>query len=190
MRYLLSILLLTSAVSLGDTVWEYPFAELGAVWNFGSAWSDSSTGVSYEGSIWGDGTDAVLSSGLMTIPAGYTEITVEMDSYWHHTGGTMDGGVSMTVQAVTSNGSSTVNIFNDSDSHSSWNWSSFDESSTDEVSGTSSADFLELEFEATQSGYGYIYESNLTWTLSNMTITGHGTGLSRHTWGGIKGSYL
>ncbi|OPL19551.1 MAG: hypothetical protein AVO35_10330 [Candidatus Aegiribacteria sp. MLS_C] len=194
MRKLFILILLGPAVLWGDAVWEYPFTELNAQWNYGSGWTGVAGGLEFEKSMYGKcdpGDDADFQTTVfLDFPAGCDSMTVSMGTGFLHTGYTMDGGVNVSMIIQVDPFTSDVVIFNEYDNHSSPGYVSFNVSDSTDVSGTvtlTSALEGRILFRASMSGYGYMWATDLHWTMWDMTVTGHGvTRLERDTWGSIK----
>ena len=190
MKFAIILFVLICFTAFGDTVWYYPFTELGADWEF-SVWDSTATGLSYTGDIYGGYIDGVTaSSGDLTLPAGVDSFTVEMWSGYDHDGIVMDAGIDTELKATVYTPNAHYTIFWETMSNSGWDRSSFYESDTTFVSETIQPDgdnTISLEFFTEMTGWGWLYEADLYWGLWDVTITGHeDTELSRSTWAGIK----
>lgn len=197
MKTLPILILLAPAAVWGDAVWEYPFTELNAQWDYGYGWTALLEELVFENSMYGKydgGTDIDFETTVsLDFPSGCDSITVAMETGFQHTGYTMDAGVSAAMVIQVDPFTSDVVIYNESDNHSSWDYHSFNVSDSASIAGTvtlTSAMDGRILFRASMSGYGYIWATTLNWSMWDMTITGHGTtSLERDTWASIKGFF-
>jgi len=191
------ILVVSAVIVTGDTVWVYPFSELGADWEYSSwipvsngAYMDDSHSGGYGGSYY---YTYPMSSGTMNLPGEYDSVTVEMNSGYAHSGYTMDSSVSASLSIEADTGAGVFVLQNFTDSHSTWNHASFNVTDTTFISQTvpfNSGDTITLNFLAVMEGGGYLYGNELLWCVWDMVITGHeNTGLNAGTWAGIKSAF-
>ncbi len=189
------ILFVFSAVCLADTVWNFPFAELGAEWETGNSWEMDATGGHY-GSIKADGKGfsySLFSGSGMIFPVGIDSITVEFMSGYEYAGGVMDGWSYISILANADTGASPYIFLSVEDGISSMGSGSYEGSDTTLISETFpilEGEVLNLTFTSGVDSGGDIYWLDLYWVLWDMVITGHGdTSLSRTTWADIKNSF-
>ncbi len=182
-----------AGTAAAETVWEFPFEELGASWTTGFGWTMEETGGTFEVAKLRNGVDWIyheFRSGTMTVPEGFDSLLIWSDQMYEYSGWAMDGGshISMLAEAVLQ-GTSYEMMFVE-DGVDCYNYQSYDGSDTTPIEyGLPAAPGYELElvFTSGLNGYGYMYDMALYWSLSNMTITGFdGTPLRRSTWGALK----
>lgn len=197
MKILLLILVVSAVIVAEDTVWVYPFSELGADWEYNDwitvssgAYMDDSHSGGYGGSYY---YSYPMTSGTLTIPDENDSVTIEMNSGYAHSGYTMDSSVSALLTIEVDTGTGVLVLQNISDPHSSWDYSSFNVTDTTFISQTlsfDSEDTITLNFQAVMEGGGYLYANELFWCVWDMVITGHNvTGLNSGTWAGIKSAF-
>lgn len=196
MRAFLVSACLATSIASADAVWTFPFIDLGAVWTVQLPWVMDATGGHY-GSLPAGGanwTYKVMSSGAMTFPDGLDSIRIDMWSGYDYSGGAMDGGSDISIEASLDTGPGAVAFIDIEDGYSGWNWGSYSGSDSSAVSVTfpaASGQPLTLSFEGGVNAYGYISEVELYWALWDMTITGYGEyeGLAGRTWAEIKSCF-
>jgi hypothetical protein len=194
MKAITLILAMVPSLLYADTVWTFPFDELGAEWNLESGWNMSGTGF-YTGSTGiENGAKWIYcnaTSGWMTIPAGYDSVTVEMSCGYDYYGYAMDGGSEVSIKglAYTITDASYFLVDID-DGVVTYGYQSYSASDTTLISQTlpvGAGDQLSLDFTAGRNSYGYIHYVTLYWGLWDLTMIGHGdTGLARSSWGELK----
>jgi hypothetical protein len=194
MRFLGVILVLLTSMAFCDAVWEYPFTELGAVWEYNGNWGATADGPFYDHSMSGQyGQQSSFTTEctcMLTMPDWCDSVTIEMSTCFQHDGYTMDAGVESGMIIEFDLVRYDQIIYDRTDSHSTWDYMSFDVTDSEslfQTFDTSSSNDCEIAFSVYRSGYGYLWSTHLNWTLSDFTITGYGvTSLESHTWASIK----
>ena len=189
------ILLVISTVCQAETVWNFPFTELGAEWVTENSWEMDATGGHY-GPIKADEKDFSyfsFSGSGMILPVGIDSITVEFMSGYEYEGGVMDGWSYISILADADTGASPYIFLSIEDGVSSMGSGSYDGSDTTLISETFpilEGEVLNLTFTAGVDSGGDIYWLDLYWVLWDMVITGYGdTSLSQTTWATVKSSF-
>ena len=196
MKMYLVLTVITCAVCTADTVWTFPFTELGADWTNGYLWEIDATGGHFDEPLTSAVTDwwySTLSSGIMTLPAGVDSITIEFMSGYDYSGGVMDGWSYISILAEADTGTGSYTIIDITDGVSSMGYATYSGSDTTLVTQplpVSTGETLELKFTVGFDMGGDIYWADLYWVLWDMIIIGHSdTSLSSTTWAYIKRSF-
>ena len=196
MKASLVLIVIACAVGAADTVWMFPFTELGADWTAGYQWEIDLTGGHYGDPLASVGTDwnySTLSSGIMTLPGGVDSITVEFMSGYDYAGGVMDGWSYISIFAEVDTGTGSYTLIDITDGVSSMGYQTYSASDTTLVSQPlliSTGETMELNFTGGVDMGGDIYWVDLYWIVWDMIITGHGeTSLNRTSWASIKSSF-
>jgi hypothetical protein len=184
------------ATCTADTVWTFPFIELGADWTVGYRWEMDDTGGHYGDPLASTGTDwnySTLSSGFMTLPAGVDSITVEFMSGYDYAGGVMDGWSYISIFAEVDTGTGSYTLIDITDGVGSMGYQTYNGSDTTLINQPlliSTGETLELNFTGGTDIGGDIYWVDLYWIVWDMIIIGHGeTSLSEISWARIKSSF-
>ncbi len=197
MKKTILFLVFFSSIVFADTVWTFPFSELGADWELEYPWVVNDTGAIYSTSY--DDVDLAFvyrsfNSGLLTVPESIDSITIEFYSGYEYDGYAMDGGSYISISAEVDTGVAPYSLVDVYDGLDSYNYASYEGSDTTLVWCVlpyQTGDTFELDFTGGVYTYGYIAGVNLYWSVWDMTITGHGgTSLNRYTWAEIKSSFL
>ncbi len=184
-----------STICLADTVWNFPFTELGAEWVTGNSWGIDATGGHY-GPIKNNEKGFYYSSLSCTgiaFPEEIDSITVEFMSGYEYDGGVMDGWSFVSIHAETDTGASPYVFLSFEDGVSSMSYTTYEGSDSTFISETFpilEGEILNLTFTTGVDSGGDIYWINLYWVLWDMKITGYdNTSLSRTSWASIKNSF-
>lgn len=196
MKVYLILIVVVCAICTADTVWTFPFTELGAEWTCQTLWELDETGGHFDYPLTSACSDwwySTMSSGIMTIPAGVDSITIEFISGYDYSGGVMDGWSYISILAEADTGTGSYTIIDIADGVSSMGYTTYNGSDTTLVTQplpVSTGEILELKFTVGMDLGGDIYWADLYWVLWDMIITGHDeTPIYSTTWAHVKRSF-
>jgi hypothetical protein len=197
---MLLILSLSSvSLSYAEAVWYFPFSELGAVWTPGGNWAVGPSSLFVSESLTGPPSGLDSSAVYCTIPAippSTRYLTLMFSDDWSMSGSCTGGWAYTLFEARFSiNGGTFILMASEyGTTENPYTPGYYDDSDSRPITYpvfADSGDQVVFRFVSYVEGQATSFTASGIWTISNMSLVGHGTvDLDPQTWGLIKSQFI